>query len=290
MQLKQIQKRFREQLSSVYPKGEIDHMFYLLLEHYYKLPRFILATDPEKTLTEAEAGLMEKALEKLAAHVPLQYITNTAYFMGMELYVNPAVLIPRPETETLVHWVLETVGKGRAPVRILDLGSGSGCIGIGLAGNLPQAEIHLLDISESALKIAMSNADRQHVSLQGHLGDMRDLPPDLGEFDVMVSNPPYVPESQKKLMRPNVREHEPSLALFVSDENPLEFYRAIAEGLHKNLKAGGLRRSPFRDVGSFGILGNSAQKGYFWQRSIYKSQKREMTYSTDTHVAGRSKN
>ena len=239
MQLKQLQKCFREQLRPIYPREEIDHMFHVLLEHYYGLPRFILALEPEKSLSEAQTIVIKDALERLKQHVPLQYVTNTAYFMEMELYVDSSVLIPRPETETLVHWVLETAEKAASRLRIIDLGSGSGCIGIGLARNLPTAEVHLLDISEKALQTALRNAKDQNADLQGHLGDMRELSGDLGAFDIMVSNPPYVPESQKKLMRPNVREHEPSLALFVSDENPLEFYRAIAEGLHKNLKAGG---------------------------------------------------
>ncbi|WP_445382399.1 peptide chain release factor N(5)-glutamine methyltransferase [Robiginitalea sp. IMCC43444] len=239
MQLKQIQKCFREQLSPIYPREEIDHMFHILLDHFYGLPRFILALEPDKSLSEEQTGVMKDALEQLKQHLPLQYITNTAYFMEMELYVDSSVLIPRPETETLVHWVIETAEKAKSGLRIIDLGSGSGCIGIGLARNLPKAEVHLLDISEKALQTALRNAKNQDVVLQGHLGDMRELSGDLGVFDIMVSNPPYVPESQKKLMRPNVREHEPSLALFVSDENPLEFYRAIAEGLRKNLKAGG---------------------------------------------------
>ncbi|WP_445385234.1 peptide chain release factor N(5)-glutamine methyltransferase [Robiginitalea sp. IMCC44478] len=239
MQLKQLQKCFREQLSPIYPREEIDHMFYVLLEHFYGLPRFILALEPEKSLSDDQTGVIKDALEQLKQHVPLQYVTNTAYFMEMELYVDSSVLIPRPETETLVHWVIETAEKAKSRLRIIDLGSGSGCIGIGLARNLPKAQVHLLDISEKALQTALRNAKKQNVALQGHLGDMRELSGDLGAFDIMVSNPPYVPESQKKLMRPNVREHEPSVALFVSDENPLEFYRAIAEGLHKNLKAGG---------------------------------------------------
>lgn len=255
MLLKEIKNIFHDELGKTYPKEEIDSFFYRCIEHYLKLERFILAIQPEFALTKEEEQPLFEALSQLKQERPLQYILGTAHFMDFELQVNGSVLIPRPETEELVQWILEDVASRKSEVRsrkpeagnmdfypspltILDIGTGSGCIAIALAKHLPHAKVYALDVSERALEVARENARLNQVDITFLKNDI--LAPELElDFDIIVSNPPYVRELEKEEMKNNVKDHEPSLALFVSDGDPLVFYRAIAQFGRTRLKEGG---------------------------------------------------
>ncbi|WP_418498760.1 peptide chain release factor N(5)-glutamine methyltransferase [Flagellimonas sp.] len=248
MLLKEIKNIFHKELGQTYPKEEIDSFFYRCIEHYLKLERFVLAIQPELTLTKEEEQPLFEALTQLKRERPLQYILGTAHFMDLELHVNEAVLIPRPETEELVQWILEEVGSRESEVgsfshlTILDIGTGSGCIAIALAKYLPDAKVYALDVSEKALEVARENARLNQVDITFLKNDI--LAPELEpefelKLDIIVSNPPYVRELEKEGMKNNVKDHEPSLALFVSDGDPLVFYSAIAQFGRTRLKEGG---------------------------------------------------
>ncbi len=195
-----------------------------------------------QTLTSDCDGLDVDSLlsmaHTIASGTPIQQVLGYAYFCGMKLKVTPSVLIPRPETEELVHWVVEDCP---APHSILDIGTGSGCIAIALAKALPQARLTAIDISSEALTIARENAEMQHADINFIHADILNPNPSLANnrFDVIVSNPPYICNTEADEMEKNVLEHEPHIALFVPDDDPLLFYRAIAEQALKILTPGG---------------------------------------------------
>lgn len=195
-----------------------------------------LLTDPGAELPAAER--LEAAAERLAAGEPLQYVLGEAGFCGRPFVVRPGVLIPRPETEELVAWVLRDEVRSR---RLLDVGTGSGCIAVSLALGLPGAELFAADLSDEALAVAAENARRLGARVTLRRADalhrLADAFPE--RFDAIVSNPPYVPESDRAAMHPNVRDHEPGMALFVPDDDRILFYRAIARAGRRLLLPGG---------------------------------------------------
>lgn len=203
---------------------EWTSMFYWLTEAFSDCSRFEYHLQSQRSLTEQEQAAYMQAFEKLAEGIPVQYVLGRAYFCDHWFSVSPATLIPRPETEELVDWIVsDAVGQER----ILDIGTGSGCIAISLADRLPGAEVSGLDISEAALEVAKDNARSIGVSLRWmHLDILEQVPP--GKYDIIVSNPPYVTQREKEQMRPNVLDFEPHTALFVPDEDPLLFYERIA--------------------------------------------------------------
>lgn len=264
MLLKEIKDIFHKELGKIYPKEEIDSFFYSCIEHYPKLERFILAIQPGLTLNKEEEQPLFEAMSQLKLEKPLQYILGAAHFMDLELQVNENVLIPRPETEELVQWILEDVksrkpevgsqksdiggrisDKNRkdfnpSPITILDIGTGSGCIAIALAKHLPDAQVYALDVSEEALEVAQKNAASNGVDIGFMHQDI--LKPKIDSkltFDIIVSNPPYVRELEKEKIQKNVKDFEPDTALFVSDEDPLLFYKAIIDFSENNLKENG---------------------------------------------------
>lgn len=244
MVLKEIKNIFHKELDDVYPKEEVDSFFQMLVEHYLGLERFVLAIQPNLTVTKEEEQPLFEALSQLRLHRPIQYIIGTAHFMDMDFYVDENVLIPRPETEELVRWIVEEVGPIKGVLAdhrliILDIGTGSGCIAVSLAKNLPSYEVHAFDISDAALKVARKNATLNRVDVSFEEIDILAIDESGSKYDIIVSNPPYVREREKKVMHKNVTSHEPGLALFVSDENPLRFYDAIARFAQKNLKENG---------------------------------------------------
>jgi release factor glutamine methyltransferase len=261
MLLKEIKTIFHQELGDSYPKEEIDSFFYRCIEHYLKLERFVLAVQPGLTLTKSEEQPLFEALAQLKLEKPLQYILGTAHFMDLELLVNEHVLIPRPETEELVRWILEdlqddtglgpdaersrsvisTTHKDRS-LQILDIGTGSGCIAIALAKALPNAKVTAIDISEKALAIAQRNSAFNHADVTFVRQDILDseLAPELElHFDIIVSNPPYVRQLEQNQMQKNVLEYEPHTALFVPDNDALIFYDAIAQFAQSHLKKKG---------------------------------------------------
>ena len=249
MLLKEIKNIFHKELDAIYSKEEVDSFFYLLIEHYLALQRFVLAVQPDLIVSKEEEQPLFEALSQLRLERPIQYIIGKTHFMDMDFTVAENVLIPRPETEELVQWVIDeyhTIGnqgdaikKQNKDLRILDIGTGSGCIAIALAKNLPDAKVTALDVSSEALDVAKQNAVDNAVRIKFVHADVLQLEELDGKFDSIVSNPPYVRMLEKKEMRRNVTEYEPDLALFVSDDDPLVFYRAICRFAEKNLKISG---------------------------------------------------
>jgi len=236
MRLKDIQNIFHEALDSIYGNEEVDSFFFILIDYYYSVTRVQLAMDSAYTIDSSEKII--NALELLKQQKPIQYIIGETEFYGLPFKVNESVLIPRPETEELVEWVLKHADSNES-INILDIGTGSGCIAISLAKNLPNAKVYALDVSAKALKTAKKNADLNEVNVEFIEVDiLKNGDGVLGadvKFDIIVSNPPYVREQEKDMMKPNVLENEPHLALFVKDENPLLFYEAITKYASKNL-------------------------------------------------------
>ncbi|WP_308992118.1 peptide chain release factor N(5)-glutamine methyltransferase [Mariniflexile litorale] len=239
MSLKDIQNTFHEELDSLYGKEEVDSFFFMLIESYYHISRIKLAMEPQMLFENYDAILI--ALELLKKQHPIQYILGETEFYGLPFKVNEHTLIPRPETEELVEWIIHQhqVSENQSPI-ILDIGTGSGCIAIALAKQLPNAKVYALDVSTQALKMAKKNAELNAVDVEFIEADIlktEDQKPMTGgiwnlefetlKFDIIVSNPPYVREQEKQQMKPNVLDNEPHLALFVKDDDPLLFYKAI---------------------------------------------------------------
>tara|TARA_R110002051_G_scaffold225441_2_gene288357 strand:+ start:320 stop:1171 length:852 start_codon:yes stop_codon:yes gene_type:complete len=239
MLLKEIKHIFHIELDDIYPKEEVDSFFYLMVEHYLGLQRFVLALEPNTIVSKEEEQPLFEGLSQLKLQRPLQYILGVAHFMDMEFKVDENVLIPRPETEELVRWILEQEQEGETVRNILDIGTGSGCIAIALAKNLPNAKVYALDISEASLKVAEENAINNGVSIEFINTDILQTERLAFQFDVIVSNPPYVRELEKKEMSSNVKDHEPGHALYVPDNNPLLFYRKITEFAALHLRSEG---------------------------------------------------
>lgn len=251
MRLKAIKEEFFDALCGLYEKEEINNFFFLLTEAYYDVKRIDLAMHPEKTVEDTKP--IFDALEQLKHQKPIQYILGDTEFYGLKFKVNPNVLIPRPETEALVSWILSCYsGRSEASetLNILDIGTGSGCIAIALAKNLPQASVYALDVSAEALEVAKYNAKKNNVNItliqddilnpcHAELVTERSRSAASRRFDIIVSNPPYVREQEKSLMQPNVLENEPHVALFVKNDNALVFYESISKFAKKHLKENG---------------------------------------------------
>ncbi len=239
MLLKEIKNIFHRELDAIYQKEEVSSFFYLLIEHYVGLQRFILVIEPNLTVTKKEESPLFEALSKLKLNIPIQHIIGKTEFMDLEFIVNKNVLIPRPETEELVRWILSEIEDHQAELKILDIGTGSGCIPISLAKHLPNAKVFTLDVSNKAITVAKENASINKVSVTFIQESILEIDTLNMEFDIVVSNPPYVRELEKTEMNDNVLKHEPELALFVSDENPLVFYKKITDFASHNLTENG---------------------------------------------------
>jgi release factor glutamine methyltransferase len=214
----------------------------LLLLHTLAIPRTVLFTDPDRTPTSAQQAAYDRAIDRRLSGEPIQYITGEQEFYGLKLHVTPAVLIPRPETELLVEAVLQRLPPaGPQPLRIADIGTGSGAIAVALAAHRPDARITALDLSTAALAVARENAATHQLS-----GRIRLLESDLlsavtGEapFDAIVSNPPYVPETDRPMLHSQVRDHEPASALFAGPDG-LDVYTRLIPQAQAALSPGGL--------------------------------------------------
>ena len=238
MLLREIRNIFYKELEALYPKQEVEQFFTILIGHYYGLEPFILALEPKKMLSKEEEQPLFEALAALRLEKPIQYIIGETSFFGYRFKVNKNVLIPRPETEELVEWIiLDYGGKKEEPLYILDIGTGSGCIAVSLVKEFPSAQITAWDISENALDIAKMNAKNNKVDIHFEQIDVLTLEKLTDTFDIIVSNPPYVRIQEKKDMHKNVKDYEPELALFVGDENPLVFYDSIFRSCHESIKA-----------------------------------------------------
>lgn len=270
MTLKEVIKEGISGLSALYPEREAREMVHIFLEHFLGISRHTHIIEPYYEVSDEDAEAIRDAFRRMASGEPLQYVTGKAYFYGREFNVSPDVLIPRPETEILCRTVLDVADKEFNTPRILDLCTGSGCIAWTLSLEMPGARITALDISDGALAIASSQDFADEMSCTGAQApdfikaDVLSSYPGLAvapeqndgtsssQFDIIVSNPPYVMESEKALMRPNVLEHEPHLALFVPDDDPLLFYRAVAEWALRSLKPGGFGIVEINEALAFG--------------------------------------
>ncbi|WP_367390248.1 peptide chain release factor N(5)-glutamine methyltransferase [Lewinella sp. LCG006] len=185
----------------------------------------------DRELRPEEVALLSSSKSRLLAGEPVQYITEQADFFGLRLKVGPGVLIPRPETEELVEWVLEEKSTTKKAPKILDIGTGSGCIPLAIKKNWPAAEVWAIDVSDKALAIARQNGDQLNLEIHWRQVDILNAAawPDLPLFDIIVSNPPYIPHQEAVLMPDGVKHYEPGLALFVEDDDALLFYRKIME-------------------------------------------------------------
>lgn len=241
MNIKEYRTQFIQELTLIYDAGEAESFFYLILEEKKQLKRIDLALHPDLFFSEEEIGVWNAVLEQLKQEIPIQYLLGKTSFYGLDFEVNAAVLIPRPETEELVEWILESQKSKpeSQKVKILDIGTGSGCIAISLAKNLPDATVFALDVSEEALATAKKNAENNSVNvtfIHQNILETEDL---LQQFDIIVSNPPYVRNLEKEEIKKNVLENEPHLALFVADNDALVFYKKIAQLAQKNLLSNG---------------------------------------------------
>ncbi|MEL1241737.1 peptide chain release factor N(5)-glutamine methyltransferase [Flavobacterium flavipallidum] len=241
MQIKQYRSLFIQALSTIYDEGEAESFFYLILEEKKQLKRIDLALQPNLSFSDAELQLWNAILEQLKLEIPVQYLLGKTQFYGLEFEVNENVLIPRPETEELVDWIINSQQSAVSgqQLRILDIGTGSGCIAISLAKNIPNAQVFAIDVSEKALATAKRNAELNQVNITCIHKDILQTNDLEQQFDIIVSNPPYVRNLEKQEIKKNVLEYEPHLALFVEDDNALVFYRKIAELAQKNLTPNG---------------------------------------------------
>ena len=235
MTLQDFKLKMISELSSIYHMDELNSIFNLLSEDYLKIPRSKILLANEIDLDESNQTLFLSALKRLKTHEPIQYVLGKTTFMDLEFKVNNSVLIPRPETEELVRLMLKEDLDGK---EILDIGTGSGCIAISLAKNLPNSKVTALDVSDDALEVAKENARINNVDIEFIHVDIFEYQTDK-KYDVIVSNPPYVLESEKTLLKRNVLDFEPELALFVDDNNSLKYYRSILNMSKNSLKKSG---------------------------------------------------
>lgn len=242
MNILELKKQFQESLSEKYPLEEIQSFFNILSENYLNLSRIQIATNPEIEVSKSDLEKFQNALLRLRRYEPIQYIVGETEFYGLPIKVNNYTLIPRPETEELVSWVLDEISASSDAAEnktILDIGTGSGCIAISVAKHIKNANVSAIDISEEALKIARYNAEINAVNVSFLKTDVLKANSLKQNFDIIISNPPYVRELEKEQMQENVLKFEPNTALYVKNEDPLLFYRVISILAKKHLKPGG---------------------------------------------------
>ncbi|MBK0378882.1 peptide chain release factor N(5)-glutamine methyltransferase [Mucilaginibacter segetis] len=236
--IKDVFRDFKQSLTPLYDERETEAVTLMVINEVTGLSRAKIKAFPEQELTDTEK--LQLILKELKSGKPVQYILGHTEFYGLDFLVNPAVLIPRPETEELVEWILKS--QPAANANIIDIGTGSGCIAISLKKNLPFAQVSALDISEQALQTAKKNAIINETAVNFIHADILDPQPEFEQtrFDIVVSNPPYVTLLDKMLMHQNVNDFEPHTALFVPDSDPLLFYRAIADVAMRTLTDQGM--------------------------------------------------
>jgi len=246
MRLKDIQDIYHKELDEHFGKNEVDSFFNLVIEHYLKLDRIHLFIEPEYVVTKTEEQPLFEALSRLKLEEPIQYILGETEFYGLPFKVNKDTLIPRPETEELVDFIIKDYSNRSqdSQFSILDIGTGSGCIAVSLAKHISSAKVSALDVSEAAIEMAKQNAKFNAVEVEFIHEDILNLL-DVGDvsvshYDIIVSNPPYVRDLEKAEIKSNVLDHEPHLALFVENENPLLFYKAICGFAQAHLNENGV--------------------------------------------------
>lgn len=228
------------ELQNIYPEQEINSIFQIICEDLFKWSRSEYLIKSRTELNHLQQEILHNALQELKTSKPVQYITGKAHFYGNDFKVTPATLIPRQETEELVDLIIKD-HKNKNDLKIIDIGTGTGCIAISLAQNLKGSKVTMIDVSKETLEIAQANADELGVDVKAIKEDVLLLSNDqLVGFDIIVSNPPYVRELEKVELHKNVLEHEPHTALFVENDDPLVFYRKILELAQHGLKNTGI--------------------------------------------------
>ena len=242
MTIQQARQQLLFQLFHIYEEREARTIADMVMEHLTGWKKIDRVMNKETPLSLPKQQLLEQYISELLEHKPVQYVLNEAWFAGMKLYVDKEVLIPRPETEELVSWMVSELRAPIADLKILDIGTGSGCIPIALKKKLAEASVYACDISEHALEIARKNAGEHQTSIEFIACDFlnKEERKHLPQVDVIVSNPPYIPVTEKALLPENVVKYEPHLALFVSDDDPFQFYLAIAEFAKQKLSKEGV--------------------------------------------------
>lgn len=245
MILKQYKQHFFKELESVFDEMEIESFFFLISEHLHEIKRINLALNPNYEILDEDVEKWNFILSELKKEKPIQYILGKTAFYGLDFFVNENTLIPRPETEELVEWILEENKEYEAKRSVLDIGTGTGCIPISIKKNRPNSTVFAIDISKGALEIARNNAKQnetdvlfieQDILETKSLNEIKEL--DL-KLDIIVSNPPYVRNLEKQEIKKNVLDYEPHLALFVEDTDALLFYRKIAQLAKEKLSENG---------------------------------------------------
>ena len=240
MTMHEAQQQLQTTLYQLYDNREAATIADWVMEHVTGLRKIDRIMHKQSPLSPEPLAQLQQYTQELLTHKPVQYVLHEAWFCGMPFYVDENVLIPRPETEELVEWVVEEVG-GKKSLHFLDIGTGSGCIPISLKKKMPHAEIYACDVSEGALAVAQKNAAAQQTAVHFLPVDFLDDTTwhTLPAVDIIVSNPPYIPNHNQNSMLQNVLAYEPHLALFVPNEDPLLFYNAIARFAQQKLLPGG---------------------------------------------------
>ncbi len=241
--LKDVSAAFLQELLPIYEAREINSLYLFVLAEIEGISSAKIKAFPETEIRPGNIPAIKKILERLKTGEPVQYILGRTEFYGLPFKVNPSVLIPRPETEELVDWIIEfrqsAAGNRQQACRILDIGTGSGCIAVSLKKNLQDAEVSAMDISQQALRTAAENAGLNKVDIKFMQADILNVKAGIPKFEIIVSNPPYVTLEDKKKMHVNVTDFEPHNALFVPLDEPLLFYKSIADFASSHLENGG---------------------------------------------------
>jgi release factor glutamine methyltransferase len=237
--LQAVKSFFHSELAEILDREAANYYFYALAEHFLQKKKLHLLMDENIRLSESEMLMFTKAIKRIKKHEPLQYIIGNTEFFGLNIKVSPSVLIPRPETEQLVELCLQN--NPQAKLRVIDLCTGSGCIALALKKHRPDWDVFALDKYENALNQAKENADLLGLPINFIKADVLfDFEQKLdGKFNIIISNPPYVRQSEAALMKSNVLDHEPHEALFVADDDALVFYRKMIDFAGQNLQKGG---------------------------------------------------
>lgn len=233
-----IMRFAHQELDALYPEREVGAMVRRLVSEYCGLSLTQILCETDARASESELLKIHFAIKELKNYKPLQYILGHTEFLGLDILLSRHVLIPRVETEQMVQMIIEE-NKTKPNLRIADLCCGSGCIAVALAKHLGGSRVTAIDISREAVEQTKENAQHNGVEIELTQADILNLDTDFEPFDIVVSNPPYVRQSEKSAMSRNVTDFEPELALFVQDENPLVFYKAVASFCEKHLKSGG---------------------------------------------------
>lgn len=243
MLLKKIKDNFHNELDELFGNDEVASFFFIVLEYLHQMKRVDLALQPDFSISDAQANQWNEILRDLKNEKPIQYIIGITEFYGLPFIVNENTLIPRPETEELVDWIVESLEAKDDDIQIVDIGTGTGCIPISLKKNIQKASVFAIDVSEKALETAQRNAVLNKVAIHFIETDILKLESleEIGtKFDIIVSNPPYVRNLEKEEIKKNVLDYEPHLALFVEDDDALLFYRKIAILAKNGLKENGV--------------------------------------------------